>query len=322
MSATREQRVERALFHGAQLTPENVMYRHALHSLADALVAADHESADLTVRALGISGRRRSAVIATRQAGIAAGLQELGSLLAASGLAVSFHKRDGDVIRPGEELVQIEGEESRLLTLERVGLNLLQRMCGIATAARCLQERARKHSAVRIVGTRKTPWGLLDKRALAVGGCGTHRLGLGDAILIKNNHLALLASREEDAAPLAIERSWHHRAESAFIEVEVRGEAAARSAAVTFRRLREAARSGGDADYPCLLMLDNLAPAAVTAILDMLRREDLWEHTLVEASGGVSETTVDSYAATGVDAISIGALTHSARALDLGQTIS
>src|SRR5271154_6161348 len=117
MSATREQRVERALFHGAQLTLENPMYRHALHSLADALVAADRESADLTVRALGISGRRRSAVIATRQAGVAAGLQELGSLLEASGLVVSFHKRDGDVIRPGEELVQIEGEESRLLTL-------------------------------------------------------------------------------------------------------------------------------------------------------------------------------------------------------------
>ena len=90
----------------------------------------------------------------------------------------------------------------KLLSLERVGLNLLQRMSGIATASRCLQERAqRRNPATRIVGTRKTPWGLLDKRALHLGSGGTHRLGLGDAILIKNNHLALLASREEEAAP-------------------------------------------------------------------------------------------------------------------------
>jgi nicotinate-nucleotide pyrophosphorylase (carboxylating) len=318
MSATREQRIEQALFRGAQLTLENESYRRALHSLAEALVEADREPGDLTVRALGISSRHSSAVIVTRQAGIAAGLQESGSLLEGSGVAVSFDKRDGETIRPGDTLLRIEGEESKLLSLERVGLNLLQRMCGIATTAHCLQERARKYSAARIVGTRKTPWGLLDKRALHVGGCGTHRLGLGDAILIKNNHLALLAAREEDAAPLAIERAWEFRGDSAFIEVEVRGEAAARAAAQTFRRLREAASE----DYPCLLMLDNLAPATITAILQMLRVEALLDDTLVEASGGVSEATLESYAATGVDAISIGALTHSARALDLGQTIS
>lgn len=300
------------------MTLESAPYRRALRALMDALLAADREPADLTVKALGISSRHSSAAIVTRQAGIAAGLQEIDSLLESSGLAVSFDKQDGETIRPGDTLLRVEGEESKLLSLERVGLNLLQRMCGIATAAHCMQERARKQSAVRIVGTRKTPWGLLDKRALHVGGCGTHRLDLGDAILIKNNHLALLASREENAAPLAIERAWQFRSEAAFIEVEVRSEAAARAAAQTFRRLREETSE----DYPCLLMLDNLAPAAISGILEMLRLEGLWEDTLVEASGGVSEATLESYAATGVDAISIGALTHSVRALDLGQTIS
>jgi len=168
------------------------------------------------------------------------------------------------------------------------------------------------------VGTRKTPWGLLDKRALHLGNGGTHRLGLGDAIVIKNNHLALLASREEDAAPMAIEKAWKFRAESAFIEVEVRGEAAARAAAQTFRRLQEDASE----QYPCLLMLDNMSPAEITAILGMLRREGLWEHALIEASGGISESNVEGYADCGVDAISIGALTHSARALDICQRIS
>jgi nicotinate-nucleotide pyrophosphorylase (carboxylating) len=85
-----------------------------------------------------------------------------------------------------------------------------------------------------------------------------------------------------------------------------------------FRRLQEEAAG----QYPCLLMLDNMAPGEISAILEMLRRENLRDHTLIEASGGISETNVEAYAACGVDAISIGALTHSARALDLSQRIS
>jgi len=153
---------------------------------------------------------------------------------------------------------------------------------------------------------------------LHLGGGGTHRLSLGDAILIKNNHLALLASREEDAAPIAIDKVWKHRAGSAFIEVEVRGEAAARAAADAFCRLRQ----GDGSDYPCLLMLDNMAPERARAIVDMLRRENLWGDTLIEASGGISEGNLEAYAAAGVDAVSIGALTHSVRALDISQRIS
>ena len=161
-----------------------------------------------------------------------AGLAELAFLLQSHGIVVAFEKKDGDAVRPGDMLLRAEGDEIQLLALERVGLNLIQRMSGIATASRCLQERAsRQCPATRIVGTRKTPWGLLDKRALHLGNGGTHRLGLGDAIVIKNNHLALLAPREEDAAPIAIERAWEFRKDSAFIEVEVRGEAAARAAA-------------------------------------------------------------------------------------------
>ena len=98
----------------------------------------------------------------------------------------------------------------------------------------------------------------------------------------------------------------------------MRGEAAARAAAEAFRRAQEDACE----QYPCLLMLDNMTPDEVGAILDMLRRENLWDHVLIEASGGISESNVEAYAARGVDAISIGALTHSARALDICQRIS
>ena len=319
MNATRMQRVEAALYRGASLTLENPVYHRAVRTLTEALLLDDVGTGDLTVKALGMKDRRVSAVILAREAGVAAGLAELGCLLQRHGIEVAFEKNDGDAMQPGEPLLRAEGSEATLLSLERVGLNVVRRMSGIATASHLLQERVRRSgSATRVVGTRKTPWGLLDKRALHLGNGGTHRLGLSDAIVIKNNHLALLASSEEEAAPMAIERAWKARGESAFIEVEVRSEAAARAAAKTFRRLQEKTAE----DYPCLLMLDNMSPSEIRAILSMLQREGLWEQTLVEASGGISDANLEAYAASGVDALSIGALTHSARALDLCQRIS
>jgi len=319
MSAAREQLVERALCRGASLTLENPAYRQAVAAFTDTLLAADLAPKDLTVTALGFKGRHSSAAVIANEGGVAAGLAELAFLLESRGVGVHLEKMDGDVLRPGEILLRAEGDDMLLLSLERVGLNLVQRMCGIATTARCVQERARKQAPhVRVVGTRKTPWGLLDKRALHLGCGGTHRLGLGDAIVIKNNHLALVAAREDEAAPIAIERAWKFRKEAAFIEVEVRGEVAARVAAGAFRRLLDQAPEA----YPCLLMLDNMAPDELRAIVEMLRREGLWDYALVEASGGISEKNIEAYAASGVDAVSIGALTHSARALDLRQGIS
>ena len=319
MNETREQRVEWAMFRGASLTLDNPAYSRAVRTFLDALMKMDGASGDLTVEALGLHDRRATASILARAGGVTAGLAELAFLLRAAGVDVDLRKQDGDEIKPDDVLLVAEGEESKLLALERVGLNMLQRMSGIATTSRCLQERLSRQSLpAKIVGTRKTPWGLLDKRALHLGGGGTHRLNLGDAILIKNNHLALLASCEEDAAPIAIERAWKRRMDSAFIEVEVRGEAAARAAAEAFRKLRQ----GDGSDYPCLLMLDNMTPEQARAIVDMLRRESLWDDTLIEASGGISEGNLEAYAAAGVDAVSIGALTHSARALDISQRIS
>jgi nicotinate-nucleotide pyrophosphorylase (carboxylating) len=319
MEATRAERIEQALFRGGGLTLENLGYSRAVRTFLNVLVKGDILPEDLTARALGMKDRPAVAAIVAREGGVAAGLAEFAFLLRSHGVTVRFEKQDGATIMPGDTLLYADGDESKLLALERVGLNLLQRMSGIATAARCMQERAsRKSSRTRIVGTRKTPWGMLDKRALHLGNGGTHRLGLGDAILIKNNHLALLARREEDAAPVAIEKAWKCRENAAFIEIEVRGEPAARAAAETFRRLREDAAQ----KYPCLLMLDNMPFEQAGAILGMLQRENLWDDTLIEASGGITETNMEAYAALGVDAISIGALTHSAKALDICQRIS
>lgn len=318
MTATREQQLEHALFRGAGLTLENPDYVEAVRTITDELLRADLAPRDLTVEALGLERSRATAVIIAREEGIVAGLAELAFMLQGFGVSVQLEKRDGDAIRRGDLLLRAEGNRTQLLSLERVGLNLVQRMSGIATATRCLATRVRSvYSSTRIVGTRKTPWGMLDKRAVHLGGGGTHRLGLGDAILIKNNHLALIASREEEAAPEAIARAWNFRRQAAFIEVEVRSESAALAAGRAFRRLREQSSE----EYPCLLMLDNQKPEDVCHILSSLRREYLWDDILIEASGGISEKTIEPYAASGVDAISVGALTHSARALDLCQRI-
>lgn len=315
----REERILRAFFRGDGLTLENPAYRDAAFQIIDALLREDLARGDLTASALGIGSERVSAEILAREDGVIAGLAEAAVLCRKHDVAVTAEKLDGDSIGAGDVVMRLEGGQAALLGLERTALNLLQRMSGIATAARRLQDRVhRTGSRTRIVGTRKTPWGLLDKRALHAGGAGTHRLGLGDAILIKNNHLALIAGSEEEAAPKAIERAWTLRGKSAFIEVEVRGEAAARAAAKAFQRLQRASAE----DYPCVLMLDNVAPREMSGVIATLRREGLWDSILVEASGGISESNVEEYAACGADVISIGALTHSVRALDLSQRMN
>jgi nicotinate-nucleotide pyrophosphorylase (carboxylating) len=316
---TRAQRTEQALYRGESLTLSNPRYREAVRAMLDLLFVSDAKPRDLTVDALRLPADQAKADIVAREAGIAGGLEEFEFLLRASQLSVCLLVKDGASFRAGEILACVEGRESRLLSVERVGLNLLQRMCGIATAAHHLQQRvAGRNPEARVVGTRKTPCGLLDKRAVHLGGAGTHRISLGDAILIKNNHLAVIAHTEEEAAPLAIEQAWSSRKEAAFIEVEVRGQEAAVAAAAKFRDLREQS----DKSYPCLLMLDNLAPAQISAIIDELRDRNLHDDVLIEASGGFTDSNIEDYAASGVDAISVGALTHSPRALDIAQRIS
>src|SRR5580704_17882143 len=321
MPVERQERVERALFRGGELTLDNPAYVRVLRRIMETLLETDLAPRDITVTALGIRERAACANVVTREPGVAAGLDEYAFIMRKHGLKVTLKKKDGDVFETGDILVRSDGGQNKLLSLERVGLNLLQRMCGIATATSRLQERARRRcSATRILGTRKTPWGLLDKRAIHLGGGGTHRLGLGDGIVIKNNHLALLARNEEQAAPLAVRKAWKSRRRAAFIEVEVRSEEGALAAARAFKRLRAEATSA-TREYPCLVMLDNLMPDDVRQIIVAMRREKVWEGTLVEASGGISETNMELYAATEVDAISLGALTHSVRAMDLSQRI-
>jgi len=314
VARSRRERLMAALFRGASLTLDNSRYLGAVRSLTDELLRSDVEPADLTVAALGLADRPAEVRIVAAEPGIVAGLQEAAWLYGRVGLSVERFKADGERVSPEEAVLGIRGDSKDLLRLERVGLNLVQRMSGIATATRRLQELVQSRAPETfVVATRKTTWGLLDKRAVHLGGGGTHRLGLWDAILIKNNHLMFFGNKEDEDVSLVLKRAWPLRREAAFLEVEVTGLAGALAAGRTFRELQQA-----DPDScPCLVMLDNVKPEEVARIVAALRAEELWDHVLVEVSGKISETEMKAYAACGVDAISVGALTHSCRVLDL-----
>lgn len=316
MGGKRQELLKQAFFRGEALTLAYPLYLQWVRIFTEGLLEADLGQGDLTVQAL-MSGRERGrAEIVANEEGILAGLAEILWFYTRCGLTVERLKADGEPVRPGEAVLRAEGDLKTLLALERTGLNLLQRMSGIATFTKHLQERIRRKSSTTfVVATRKTPWGLLDKRAVHLGGGGTHRLGLWDAILIKNNHLKALAASEEEAVPLALKRAWLHRGEAVFMEVEVTGLPGALAASRTFQGLQNGR------PFPCIVMLDNVSPEEAERIILSLRDQGLYDHVLIEASGRIAGGMIEAYAEAGVDAISVGALTHSSKALDLHQVL-
>jgi len=211
--------------------------------------------------------------------------------------------QDGAALAPGAVAATVTGEARRLLRGERIALNFLQRLSGVATLTAAYVARARAGSAgAQIVDTRKTTPGLraLEKYAVRMGGGQNHRFGLSDGILVKDNHLAVLARAgiplEQALAHLRRDVPWSYR-----VEVEVEDLAQA----------REALAAGADA-----LLLDNMSTAQLAEAVRFVAAQ-AGRRVLLEASGNMTLERVAEVAATGVDYISVGALTHSAPALDL-----
>jgi nicotinate-nucleotide pyrophosphorylase (carboxylating) len=251
---------------------------------------------DLTAQACIPADVRLSVAFATRRGGVVAGLSCARLALAELDPTAEFRPmvRDGDVIAAGAILAEAHGNARAILTAERTALNLLGRLCGVATLTQDYVD-AVAGTKARITDTRKTTPGLraLEKYAVRCGGGVNHRFGLDDAILIKDNHVAACGSVGE-----ALRRAKAFAGHLVKIEVEVD----------SLIQLREAL--GHDPD---VIMLDNFS------------LEDLREAVAIadgcvtlEASGGVTLETVRQIAETGVDVISVGALTHSARVLDIG----
>ncbi|RTL88608.1 MAG: carboxylating nicotinate-nucleotide diphosphorylase [Hyphomicrobiales bacterium] len=254
---------------------------------------------DVTTQAIIPRSVTARAVIAAREAGVVAGLPLARAAFAQIDSTVGFEawKADGDAIEPGAIVARIEGPARAILSAERVALNYLGRLSGVASLTALYAARI-AHTRARVCDTRKTTplMRALEKYAVRCGGGANHRFGLDDAVLIKDNHIAVAGG----VVPAL-------RAAKAFvghltkIEIEVD----------TLDQLGEVVAEGADA-----VLLDNMPPEILRAAVALVGGR-----MICEASGGVTLETVAAIAETGVDLISVGALTHSARVLDLGLDI-
>lgn len=267
-----------------------------LHDLVARALAEDLGPGDVTTLATVPAEAQGSAAVVAREPGTVAGLPLLVAVYAAvdSRVAVQLHAKDGDAVRRGDRLATVQGPARALLTGERTALNFVQHLSGIATRTATLAGLLRGTSA-RLVDTRKTVPGLraLAKYAVRAGGGHNHRFGLYDGVLIKDNHIAA-AGGIAAAVRRARERAPH------LLRVEVEVE--------TLDQVDEALAAGAD-----LLLLDNMP---LPLLQEAVRR--CRGRALTEASGGVTEASIRAIAETGVDLISVGALTHSVTALDIG----
>ena len=251
---------------------------------------------DLTTDATISPETKMSVVIAARQSGVIAGLDAATHALHLidPAMQLTIEKPDGSAIAPGDVVGRLDGTARSILTAERTMLNFIGRLSGVATLTRTFVEMI-AHTDARIVCTRKTTPGhrALEKRAVRCGGGTAHRYGLDDAILIKDNHIAACGSISE-----AMTRAKAYAGHLRMIEIEVD----------TLDQLEEALKFS-----PHAVLLDNMDT-------DMLRRAVamIGGRVTAEASGGVNLSTVAAIAETGVDFISVGALTHSAPNLDVG----
>ena len=278
----------------APLNPDEVL------TAVRAALAEDVGSGDVTTLATVPAESRSRAVMQAREPLVVAGLDFAVAAFRelAADLELVAHKTDGQKAQPGEVLLTIAGATRAILTAERVALNFVQRLSGVATATAQYVEAIRGTQA-QILDTRKTTpgWRSFEKHAVACGGARNHRLGLYDMVLIKDNHLAALSGAQPNAIAVAVLRA---RTQYPRLKIEVEAD--------TSEQVRQAAEAGAD-----FILLDNMPPDQLRAAVELVAGR-----ARTEASGGVNLQTVRAIAESGVDFISVGAITHSARAMDIG----
>ena len=271
----------------------------SIRDMVERALVEDLGHGDVTTDALIPPDARGQAVVVVKADGVVAGLEVALEVFRQVDPSTQSRIRlaDGAPVSPGDVVADVEGSVAGILKAERVSLNFLQRLSGIATATAAYVNVVQGTKA-RIIDTRKTVPGLrqLEKYAVRVGGGHNHRYNLADGILIKDNHIAALRARElglAEIVDLARERSPH----TLRVEIEVE----------TVEEAVEALEAGAD-----VVLLDNMTPDEMRRVVEISGGR-----ALLEASGGVTLGTVRAVAETGVDLISVGALTHSVRALDI-----
>jgi nicotinate-nucleotide pyrophosphorylase (carboxylating) len=265
-----------------------------------AALAEDVGSGDATTLATVPEHAEAAAAIAAREPIVLAGMEFAIEAFRQLDPGIDFVEQfsDGDSVPPGASLLNLRGSARAILTAERVALNFVQRLSGVATITKRFVD-AVAGTKAQILDTRKTTpgWRRFEKYAVARGGGTNHRFGLYDMILIKDNHLAALRSEKPSAIHAAVSRA---RSRYPQLKVEVEAD--------TLEQVQQALEAGAD-----IILLDNMSAERLREAVAMRRG-----NTRFEASGGVNLETARAIAETGVDFISVGAITHSARAVDIG----
>lgn len=266
-----------------------------IRRLVENALVEDVGSGDVTARLTVADDAISRAVIRVHEDGVLAGIDIAEMVFAVVDSSVEFakDKKDGDLIKSGDALAFVEGNSRSLLLCERVALNFLQRLSGIATRTARFVKLV-EGTRASIVDTRKTTPGLrvVEKYAVRVGGGKNHRFGLYDGVLIKDNHIVAAGGIMK-----AVEAARRNAPHSLKIEVEV----------TNLDELKQALEAGADA-----VLLDNMDIETMRRAVEIVNGR-----AVVEASGGVSEENVAEIASTGVDLISVGSLTHSVKSLDI-----
>ncbi|ARE85711.1 carboxylating nicotinate-nucleotide diphosphorylase [Clostridium formicaceticum] len=254
---------------------------------------------DLTTDTLLEESNRGKAMMIAKEEGVIAGISvvEMVFKLIDPTMEIIPMKEDGDCVTKGEKIIEIRGKTKNLLKGERVALNFLQRMSGIATKSREYSEFVKGY-AIKIVDTRKTTPGLrvLEKYAVKVGGCHNHRFNLSDAVLIKDNHIKAVGSITQ-----AIKQCRKKVSHTVKIEVEVE----------TIQQLKEALEAKAD-----IIMLDNMSTQTMKEAVAITNKT-----AILEASGNITKEKLIEIAEIGIDIISVGELTHSIKAMDISMNL-
>ena len=280
-------------------------------------IKEDIGDGDITSKIFIPDGSKTEGMLIAKEAGVVAGLPVAGYVLSQidENLILTSNIEDGSRVKKGTIIGSVKGLTLSLLSAERLVLNFLQRLSGIATATNRFAEKIKGYGT-QIMDTRKTApgWRYLEKYAVRVGGGINHRMGLYDQILIKDNHLKTMGSEKENGAISRLVRTAREQIENGMlIEIEVED----------LCQIKDVVDAGVD-----IILFDNMEPSKIREAVDIVKEIEKNQDAgtgkaiLTEASGNITIENVEEYADAGVDRISVGAITHSARVLDISFDIS
>jgi nicotinate-nucleotide pyrophosphorylase (carboxylating) len=288
-----------------------------IRDIVQLAIKEDIGDGDITSKIFIPDGSESEGMLVAKEAGIVAGLPVAGYVLSQidENLIFTSNIEDGSMARKGTILGSVKGLTLSLLSAERMVLNFLQRLSGIATSTNMFAERIKGYRT-QIMDTRKTApgWRYLEKYAVRAGGGINHRMGLYDQILIKDNHLkAMGTEKENDTISMLVKKAREQIKNGTLIEVEVED----------LCQIREVMDAGVD-----IILFDNMEPSKIREAVEMVKEFENSRDAgngraiLTEASGNITIENVEEYADAGVDRISVGAITHSVRVLDISFDIS